>query len=148
VAEWLDSKPQTTADLVLATQDELHVVDLKTGKIPVEVVDNTQLLYGAVTYSKYAPKAKGVHLHIVQPWAGGNQTWFADTATIARFIADAKFAETQIQKGSVQFGPSDECKFCPANPHKRGDGKANKFCPVLLDLYYPKIIDEAEILGL
>lgn len=146
-ATWLASQPLTTADLVLYTQDELHIIDLKTGKIPVEVIDNTQLLYGAVTYAGLAPKAKGATLHILQPWGAGCQSWFADTNVIGQFMADAIAAETAIQKGSTTFGPSDECKFCPANPHSRGQ-KGRPFCPVLMNMHYPPLIDEAEILGL
>ena len=59
VAEWLPSKPGTTADLVLYVADEIHVIDLKTGKIPVLVYDNQQLLFYAATYGHLAPKAKG-----------------------------------------------------------------------------------------
>lgn len=146
-AKWLDSAPQTTADLVLATADELHIIDLKTGKIPVEVIDNTQLLYGAVTYGPLAPKAKGATLHILQPWADGNSSWFADTNVIRQFMEDAQAAERAIQAGDITFGPSKECTFCPANPHKRGDGKGKPLCPVMMDLLYPQVIETNEVLS-
>jgi hypothetical protein len=82
-ATWLASKPYTMADLVLYTADEIHIFDLKTGVMPVEVANNAQLMYYAVCYGPAAPKAKGVHLHIVQPWADNMESWFADTATLA-----------------------------------------------------------------
>jgi hypothetical protein len=144
---WLATTPLTTMDLVLHTQDELHVIDLKTGKIPVEVIDNEQLLYGAVTYAPLAPRAKGVTLHILQPWAGGNQSWFASTTVLKQFMEDAIAAEAAIQAGSTTFGPSDHCKFCPANPHTRGD-KGHPLCPVLMQTLYPKPFDEDELLSL
>lgn len=146
-AAWLQSSPDTTADLVLYTQDELHILDLKTGKIPVEVVGNEQLLYGAVTYAPLAPKAKGATLHILQPWADGNQSWFADTTVLAQFMADAQQAEKEILAGSTKFGPSDHCKFCPAYPHSRGL-KGAPLCPATLQLLYPQPFDEDEILDL
>jgi hypothetical protein len=146
-ATWLDSAPDTTADLVLYTQDEIHMLDLKTGKIPVEVVDNTQLLFGAATYGHLAPRAKGVTCHILQPWANGNSSWFADTVTIGKFMADAQAAETAIQKGDTTFTPGDHCQFCPAYPHARGL-KGKPLCPVTMKLLYPPLVDEDEILGI
>lgn len=146
-AAWLATKPYTTADLVLYTQDELHIFDYKNGKIPVEVVDNEQLLFGAVTYAPLAPKAKGATLHIMQPNAAGNQSWFADTTTLQQFMADAQAHETAIQQGSVTFGPSDHCTFCPANPHGRG-AKGKPYCPALMQIHYPQVVDEDAILAL
>lgn len=145
-AEWLTTKPSTTADLVLATQDEIHVIDYKWGKIPVEVVGNHQLLFYAACYAPLAPKAKGVELHILQPYADNYESWFADTNEIARFMADAQKAEAAIQQGDLTFGPSDHCQFCPANPHSRGD-KGRPLCPEMMRLLYPPVIDEAEILA-
>jgi hypothetical protein len=136
-AEWLDSKPGTCADLVLYTQDELHIIDLKTGKIPVSAVENYQLMYYAVTYGPLAPKAKGAYLHIVQPWAGVMEEWYADAARLKTFMMDAMVAEKQILKGSTVFSPGDHCMFCEANPHGRGArGKPN--CPAMMSLLYPQ----------
>lgn len=146
-ATWLVSKPDTTADLVLHTQDEIHVIDLKMGKIPVEVIDNAQLLYGAVCYAPLAPKAKGVNLHILQPWANGNQHWFADTNVIKQFMTEALAAEAKMLAGDTTFNPSDHCTFCPANPHSRGR-KGKPFCPAMMKIHYPPLIHEDEILGL
>lgn len=146
-AEWLQSAPSTTADLVLYTADELHVLDLKTGKIEVDVVDNEQLLYGAVTYAPLAPKAKGATLHILQPWAGGNHSWYADATRLAQFMDEAVAAEKKILAGDTTFGPGDHCKFCPAYPHSRGR-KGNVMCPATMQLLYPKLIHEDEILSL
>ena len=147
VADWLQTKPSTTADLVLFTQDEIHVLDLKTGRIPVQVVENYQLMYYAVTYAKYAPKAKGVTVHIVQPWAGVMDEWFVDAARLQRFMADAQAAEAAIQAGNVTFMPGDHCTFCDANPQGRG-AKGYPKCPAMMDLLYPNTFDGDAILGL
>jgi len=145
-ADWLPTQPGTTADLVLYVSDEIHIVDLKTGKIPVSAVGNAQLLFYAATYGHLAPKAKGVYLHIVQPWADVMEYWFADVSVIAQFMNDATATETAIQAGSTQFSPGDGCQFCPANPHGRGL-KGQPLCPAMLELLYPRLIDEDEILG-
>jgi hypothetical protein len=147
VADWLATKPQTTADVVLYTQDEIHLIDYKTGKIPVEVKENEQLMYGAVTYGHLAPKAKGVMLHIVQPWADNCESWFADATRLKVFMDDALAAEAAIAAGDTTFGPSDHCKFCPANPHSRGL-KGRPLCPALMGMLYPDKTDEAEIFSL
>ena len=136
-AEWLFSKPGTCADLVLYTQDELHVLDLKTGKIPVSAVDNSQLKYYAVTYGPLAPKAKGAHLHIVQPWAGVMEEWYASAPVLQAFMDDARRAEAMILNGSTTFSPGDHCKFCPANPHGRG-ARGKPYCPAMMGLLYPQ----------
>jgi hypothetical protein len=146
VADWLPSKPGTTADLVLYTQDELHVIDFKWGKIPVEVVDNKQVLYYARSFAHLAPKAKGVTGHIVQPYADNFESWFMDTAELARFEAAAVATDKAITAGSVTFGPSDSCTFCPAYPHSRSD-KGKPLCPATMQLLYPPFIDEDEILN-
>ena len=136
-ATWLKSSPNTCADLVLFVADELHVFDLKTGKIPVSAFENEQLMYYAVTYGALAPKAKGAHLHIVQPWADNIESWFADSNRLAQFMADAKAAEAHILAGSTTFSPGDHCKFCPANPQGRG-AKGKPYCPAMMGLLYPQ----------
>lgn len=146
VAEWLESKPRTTCDVVLYVQDELHVVDYKWGKIPVDIDNNEQLLYYAVTFGHLAPKAKGVTVHIVQPPAGIFESRFISAAELAAYMAKAQAAEKLVLAGDKTFGPSDHCKFCPANPHSRGD-KGRPLCPAMMGLLYPSIVDEDEILG-
>jgi hypothetical protein len=146
-AEWLDTKPGTTADLVLYTQDEMHIIDYKWGRMPVEVTNNQQLLYYAACYAHLAPKAKGVTVHILQPPIHEYNSWFADTNVISQFMADARAAEAAIQGGDVTFGPSDSCTFCPANPHSRGE-KGRPLCPAMMKMLYPDKTDEAEILSL
>lgn len=146
-ATWLNSQPSTTADLVLYTQDELHILDPKTGKIPVEAYENEQLLFYAACFAPLAPKAKGVRLHILQPWAStGCHSWWASTERIRQFMEDAIAAEKKIEQGDTSFGPSDHCKFCPANPHGRGD-KGHPFCPEMMQLLYPMPFDEDAILN-
>lgn len=144
-ATWLQSKPQTTVDVALYVQDELHIVDYKTGTIFVDVNDNEQLLFYAACAIELAPKAKGVWIHIVQPWANNIASVFIPLADLASFMKRACEAEEKILRGDVSFGPSDHCKFCPAYPHSRSE-KGRPLCPVTLRLLYPPHVDEAAIL--
>ena len=149
-ATWLVSEPETTADVVLYTQDEIHILDPKWGTVPVEVVDNKQLLFYAACYGHLAPKAKGVTVHILQPRADNMNEWFIDSLTLKQFMDDAIAAEAAINGGSVAFSPGDHCTFCSANPHSRG-GKGKPSCPAMMNLlgYTPLTpVDEDEILAL
>lgn len=147
VAEWLPSKPRTTVDVVLYTQDELHVVDYKWGKIPVALAGNAQLLFYAACFLHLAPKAKGVTIHIVQPPAGVLDWAWVSAAELAQFMADARAAEAKVRAIDTTFGPSDACTFCPANPHSRGD-KGTPLCPAMMSMLYPAAVDTQEILDL
>jgi len=148
-ATWLDSAPYTTADLVLYTKDELHVIDYKWGKIPVDVIDNEQLLFYDVCYAPLAPKAKQVTNHILQPYADNFDSWTVSAAELQKFMDHAIATEKAIAAGSLTFGPTDKhCTFCPANPHSRGD-KGKPLCPAMMQILYPQNrMDEDEILGL
>lgn len=147
MAAWLQTQPMTTADLVLYVQDEIHIFDWKWGRIPVDPTDNSQLLFYAACYAGLAPRAKGVHLHLLQPPLDVYESWFADTNVIKKFMSEARAAEAKILAGDTTFGPSDHCTFCPANPHGRGD-KGRPFCPALMQIHYPSHVDEDEILSL
>ena len=152
-ATWLQSEPETTVDLVLWVQDELHIFDWKTGKIPVYAPHNSQLMFYGVTWADVAPKAKGIHFHIVQPWAAdaksgfnGISDWFCDADTLLKFQEEAVIAEKKILNNSTQLVVSDHCMFCPAFPHSRSD-KGKPLCPVAMKHLYPLAVDENDILN-
>ena len=146
-AMWLKSTPTTTADLVLYVADELHVFDFKTGKIPVDPWENEQLMYYATTYAPLAMKAKGAHLHIVQPSAGVTTGWFASAQRLQQFAQDALDTEARILAGDTTLAPGDHCMFCAANPHGRG-AKGRPYCPSMMSVLYPGVgINEKEMLG-
>ena len=142
---WLGSNPNTKADVVLYVQNEIHVIDYKFGKIKVEATDNSQGLYYALAFAPLAPKAKGVFFHIVQPLIANFDKVFFTTAELEAFKDRTLLAETAIIGGDTTFGPSDECKFCPANPHGRG-AKSKPYCPALMQLYYPMTLDVVDVL--
>lgn len=148
-AWWLATKPTTTADVILYTQDEIHVLDPKWGKILVEVANNAQLIYYAACAAPLAPKAKGVWVHILQPRIDNMAAVFITTTEIQKFIEDSSAAEAAIQAGDVTFNPGDHCTFCPANPHTRG-AKGKPSCPAMMELlgYGNPPLDEDELLNL
>lgn len=146
-AKWLVTQPQTTADLVLYTQDELHIVDGKWGKIKVDVLNNDQLMYYAVCFAPLAPKAKGVRLHILQPPLDNFESTWVSATELTEWMEKAQQAEKQIQAGDLTLTPGDHCQFCPANPHSRGQ-KGKPLCPVMMKLLYPGQVDEDEILSM
>ena len=146
VGWWLSKKPRTSADVVLWVKDQLEIVDYKFGKIPVEVDENSQLKFYALSFIHLAPKAKGVTVHIVQPFADNIVSVYFTAAELEQFRVETANADRAIQAGDLTFGPSDKgCLFCPANPHSRGQ-KADKFCPVMLQILYPVKYDEDAIL--
>lgn len=146
-ATWLATEPSTTVDVVLYTQDEIHVVDYKWGRIHVEVNDNDQLMFYAACFAHLAPKAKGVRLHILQPRADNMESVFVTATELGVWMDKARAAEAAIQGGSLTFGPSDHCTFCPAYPHSRG-AKGKPLCPATMQMLYPSHVDEDAILDL
>lgn len=135
-ADWLPVPVETTVDLVLYTQDELHVLDLKWGKIQVDVIDNDQLMFYGVCFAHLAPKAKGMWLHILQPNASNMEKVWVSATDMKAWMDRAIEAQTKILAGDTTFGPSDHCKFCPAFPHSRS-AKGKPLCPATMQLLYP-----------
>lgn len=152
-ATWLALDPKTgqhpgsTLDLALYTQDELHVLDLKWGKIPVPVFDNVQTIFYALCSLHLAPKAKGVTIHILQPRADNMDHQFIPSTELKMWESKLIAAQARVNALDVTFGPSDECKFCPAYPHSRSP-KGAPLCPATMQLLYPSPFDADEILGL
>jgi hypothetical protein len=142
---WLTTKPKTRADVVLYVSDQIEVVDYKFGKLKVDVLDNAQLKFYALSFAPLAPKAKGVTVHIVQPFADNIESVYLTADELDDFKRESIEAETAILGGDVTFGPSDHCKFCPANPHGRGI-KGAPFCPALMQIHYPMAFDADDAL--
>ena len=138
--DWLSQPTKTTPDLVLYTQDEIHVVDWKNGRVLVDLVGNKQLLYYAIAVAHLAPKAKGVYIHVVQPnspeWDAATSMIYVTTEDLVLFRDELIKTDKAITGGDVTLSPGDHCTFCPANPHARGP-KGSPLCPAALELHYP-----------
>lgn len=130
-ALWLKTKPNTTVDLILKDEHEMHVIDLKMGDIEVTPIENEQLMYYAVTFG--AAEYDHATLHILQRKYTDN--WRADKKVLEDFQERMQNSEREILDGDIRLTPGDHCTFCPANPHGRGD-RGSKACPAMLSLLY------------
>lgn len=148
---WLTSKPATTPDIVFASNEQLDVVDYKTGRIPVSPVDNFQLMFYAYSalqeyYSLNAQAdVKKVVMHIWQP--RNHDKWECSVEHITEWAKLAFESDLKIIDKDLTLRPGSACTFCPANPHSRGD-KAPPFCPAMMGKLYPDTTDEEGILDL
>lgn len=146
---WLQTRPTTTPDLWFydALSGHLVVVDFKTGVIPVEANENQQLMYYAATVMhEEGFDVKTITLQIIQPGHPSEVTM--NRAELEHWMAEARVAEQRILDKDLTLKPTDKgCKFCPANPHSRGD-KGTPLCPAMMDVLYPQVIDEEIYSGL
>lgn len=132
LTSWMVRPSVTTADVILYLQDELHVIDHKTGGTVVDP-DSPQLLtYAAAAMAEgLAPKAEGVWVHVNQPRADNQVKTWISRADIALFVAEQMEHERQILAGDLAFGPSPAaCTFCMANPASRGSVGKGELCKV------------------
>ena len=83
----------------------------------------------------------------MQPFADIYDSVYFTAAELEQFRLDTIAADDAIQGGDVTFGPSDACKFCPANPHSRG-AKGSPMCPAMIKMLYPHPLDEDAILDM
>lgn len=122
--DWLQEPVGTTADLVLHTSDELHVWDWKFGSMPVSSAALQLKLYG-LAFLHLAPKAKGVHVHVLQP---GNYTEAYFSLEQLQAAKDLVIKhEAEVLAGDLTFNTGKQCEFCPASPYTRG-AKGNIPC--------------------
>lgn len=133
-AEWLTTRPKTTADVVIYDSKSLHVLDLKMGDIEVSPMGNEQLMYYAVTYMKDLKlDPEDINVHIVQR---NNMDYYPLTkAGLDKWIVSMQESEAAILDGDLTLSPGNHCTFCPANPHGRGD-RGTKSCPAMLQILY------------
>ena len=130
-ATWLVTEPKTTVDLIIHDAHTMYVIDLKMGDIDVTATGNEQLLYYAQTWR--LPTFKRIVLMILQ--RNNINEWALSTSYLDSWIIRMQESERAILDGDLKLTPGDHCKFCPANPHGRGD-KGNKSCPAMLQLVY------------
>ncbi|WP_296813838.1 DUF2800 domain-containing protein [uncultured Megasphaera sp.] len=108
-----------TADCLIMTPNEVHVIDLKYGKgVPVSPTNNPQMrLYalGALAAYQLLYNFERVHMHIVQPRlnAYGQETMTVKALTRwAEDVVIPKAKEADSDDG--KFNPGEWCKFCRA----------------------------------
>lgn len=128
VLDWLQRPAPTTADLVLYTADELHVWDWKFGSMPVDPSALQLKIYG-LAFQHYAPKAKGVWVHVLQP--GNAESAYFSNEQLQQAKELVIQHEAEVLAGDLSFNTGKQCEFCPASPFTRG-AKGNLSCPTFI----------------
>lgn len=98
-----------TPDVVLVSRDTIHVVDLKTGRVPVSPYDNYQLMAYLNLARERFPEATRFFGSIVQPVVTGKPE--AVEYTLEQLL-DFSFQLTSAL-GSNDFRAGTHCQYCP-----------------------------------
>ncbi len=140
-----------TADAVIIDGRELHIIDLKTGRNPIEAMENKQMLtYGLGALQKHGvTKFDNIHLHIYQPnniskvtYTLERMTEWADSLKEIARRADDPFEKPVPNAKACHF-----CKakfLCPAMREKALTAAKQDFADNELE----KLLDDAEIASL
>ena len=140
-----------TADAVVVFNRDLHIIDLKTGRNPIDAKENKQMLtYGLGALLTHGiNKFDNVHLHIYQPNNISKVTYpierMADWAIELKVIA--KRADDPFEKPVPHAKACHYCKakpVCPAMREKALDAAKQDFADNDLE----KLLDDAEIVAL
>ena len=124
---WYEPESGGTTDFwSVPFDDTLVVVDYKSGRIPVDPVNNTQLIiYTIALYdrmSQFLPNLSKFRVGVMQPFtrpATREPVWWEfGIETLERYrreISDAAFAVDNPIAGVARLNPSEgACRFCPA----------------------------------
>ena len=112
-----------TADAILVEGNTLHVVDLKTGRIPVDAEENKQMLTYALGAMRQfnAPASIEVVVHIFQPKTGHSQWRTTGDRLISHGHELKAAAELALTIDAPTNPGPDQCRWC----------KAKTICPSL-----------------
>lgn len=104
-----------TADVLIVTEDTIHIVDLKFGVgVPVSAINNPQLRLYAMGAMNLFPNTKFVKMTINQPRLDNKDTEVLTKEELLKWAFEyvKPRAEAAI-KGEGKFNPTDSaCKFC------------------------------------
>lgn len=108
-----------TADCILIGENRICVIDLKSGKWPVEAVKNKQLMiYGVGAFIRYGNENPDItmELTIVQPRIKNAIKTFEITTPnlLSWAIQDLKQATDACDEENPQRVAGDHCRFCAA----------------------------------
>lgn len=131
-ASWLAAECYGTADAVILHPDEIHVIDLKTGRgVQVKAKDNPQLAIYArsvlETFSGMFEDLNSVKMTIVQPPLNHIETWQITPEELIKITDEMKPAAAECLKElaemskkntrleCLKFNPGTaQCRFCRA----------------------------------
>jgi hypothetical protein len=105
-----------TADAVLVDGNHLHILDLKTGRVPVDATDNKQLLtyaLGAMRQLK-APNTIECTMHIYQPRVGHSKWTVSGNYLNLHGKRLVEAAELALTSDAPTNPSPDACRYCKA----------------------------------
>ncbi len=105
-----------TADAVLVDGNHLHILDLKTGRVPVDATDNKQLLtyaLGAMRQLK-APSTIECTMHIFQPRTGHSKWTVSGNYLELHGKRLKEAAELALTSDAPTHPSVDACRYCKA----------------------------------
>ena len=110
-----------TADCIIIGSGKMYVCDYKNGSgVSVAAENNTQMqLYALGALKAYAPiygnTIQDIHLHIIQPNAGGIKEWSLPRAALEAWAQNIVRPQAALaHAGKGDFVPGDWCQFCRA----------------------------------
>jgi RecB family exonuclease len=140
-----------TADAVVIKDNTLHVVDLKTGRVPVQAEENRQLLTYALGVARQfkAPTDVTIKIHIWQP--GNVSVWQTTPERLRQHGKDMVNAANEATSSNPKLAPSSEtCKYCKAKPicpamrEKVQESARQDFVSASEPVITPEMLDQAE----
>jgi hypothetical protein len=142
-----------TADAVLVDGNHLHILDLKTGRVPVDATDNKQLLtyaLGAMRQLK-APNTIECTMHIYQPRVGHSK-WTVSGLRLELHGRRLQSAAELALTSDAPTSPSpDACRYCkakticPSMREKVQETARNDFKPDTT--VTPEMLDDAALVA-
>lgn len=110
-----------TGDVVIVSNNELHLIDLKYGKgVPVDAEENPQqMLYakGAIDDFSLIYDIVRVIITIYQPRINNSNSWLTTAKHINNWVEEvAAPAAKRAFEGLGEFNAGHHCQFCRAKP--------------------------------
>lgn len=138
-----------TGDVVVITDDAIHVIDLKYGKgVPVSAIDNPQLrLYGLGAIEAFAIiyDFTKVRMTIIQPRLDSMSTDEMTVEDLEKWGREYVAPRAQLAWDGVgDFAVGDHCRFCKARRLCRARAEKNLEL-AKLDFKAPALLTDEEI---
>lgn len=100
-------------DSLCVSPNEIHVIDFKYGKWPVEIINNYQLLMYA--YGVFNSNVKSIKLTIFQPRIKNKvSSWNLNVKEFKDRVQLIKDAIVKVNSNNPSFNPGKHCIFCKA----------------------------------
>lgn len=138
-----------TADMVVITDQVIHIIDLKLGKgVPVYAEENPQLMIyglGLLAFYEMLYDPKIVRLTIYQPRLNNSSTWDIEPAALKAWGEDVlRPRGAMALMGAGEFQAGSWCRFCKARNQCRA--RADEFLKLAqMEFRPPALLSDEEI---